>query len=75
MLKRQPEEEEAEEGALPTVASKFPHCLIDNSLLVRLFMASSMKRSVRLLRCEIIVIIITNKQRRVIALETIDVTL
>ena len=37
-----------EEVALPTVATKFPHCLIDSSLVVRLFMANSMKRSVHL---------------------------
>ena len=40
-----------EEGALPTVATKFPHCLIDATLVVRLFMARSMKRSVPIIIC------------------------
>ena len=52
-LTHQEPEEEEEEGALPTVATKFPHCLIDATLVVRLFMARSMKRSVRLIICSV----------------------
>ena len=46
-------QEEEEEGALPTVATKFPHCLIDATLVVRLFMARSMQRSVHLISCSV----------------------
>ncbi|XP_076466353.1 serine-protein kinase ATM-like [Babylonia areolata] len=42
-LKRQDEGSE-EEGPKPTVATKFPHCLIDECLVVRLYMASSMNK-------------------------------
>ncbi|XP_070188647.1 serine-protein kinase ATM-like [Littorina saxatilis] len=43
-LARQASDDDDDGVAMPTVANKFPHCLIDGSLVVRLFMASTMKR-------------------------------
>jgi hypothetical protein len=38
------EEDEDGEDAMPSVAAKFPYCLIDSSLHVRLYVVSTMKR-------------------------------